>query len=520
MDGKISETLDMELWNSLQDNFSESIETVVYTVDRKGEEISSSKEFPFFCQVIKSKDKGLSSCRSCRLKFMERLEKEGRKLILYYCHAGLLNIIAPIKVKGEQVGAVICGAILKERIDQAVFDSLSREIGIESEELLENISTIPATKEEKIKEYSRILSLLSTTLPELVHQKKMSERRIEELNILHKVAQSVSHVTELSKTLEKVKENIRKIIYIEDCSVIIFSSDKAKKEKTGYDKIEEIIEKEILSSKKIVKVDSLQDDPRFRNKGISYLPHSLIAIPLIINSNMMGCVIFYLYPTNKTKKDDLNFLWVLSDQISMAVLNSQNLEKIKNKAITDKLTGLYNREFFMNILEMEMIRSVRLRNPLSITLMDIDDFKHYNDTHGHIRGDSLLKDIAKIIKDETRESDVVGRYGGEEFIIISLDTNSNVAFDMIEKIRKKIEENSFFGKEDQPLKTITISAGLITCMDRSISAVELIKEADKSLYTAKAEGKNRVKSTVIVDKDLYPVDVQRANDFNRQKSQG
>ncbi|MEA2036654.1 MAG: GGDEF domain-containing protein, partial [Nanoarchaeota archaeon] len=156
---------------------------------------------------------------------------------------------------------------------------------------------------------------------------------------------------------------------------------------------------------------------------------------------------------------------------------------------------------------------VELKSPLSVALLDIDDFKHYNDTHGHVKGDSLLKEIAEIVKKETRATDVVGRYGGEEFIIISPNTNSSVALDLVENVRTNIEENNFDGREEQPLGKITISAGLVTCTDKSLSDIELIREADRFLYKAKADGKNIVKSKVIVDKDLDHIDVQEVNNF-------
>ncbi|MEA2036726.1 MAG: PocR ligand-binding domain-containing protein, partial [Nanoarchaeota archaeon] len=336
--------LDEKLWKKIQDSFSESIKSLVYTIDNGGNEITKSKAFPFFCQLIKSKDDSI--CKNCCVEALEKLKKEGKDLIPYYCHAGLLNIIAPIKIKGKQIGAVICGAILKDKPDESLYKEFGKNIGID-EELADAVKSIPIIKEGEIKGYFALVSALAKTMPELVYQKVIGERRIDELSILHKIAQIISHMSELGETFGKIKDYIKKIDYIEDCSIMLFDNgigEESKKE------VEEIVRKEIISLKTLVKIKKEE----LRLKGLKYLPYEIIAAPLIVNDNIVGFVAFYSFSIDKISEEDTNFLWILADQISIAVLNARNLEQIKNKAITDKLTGLYNREFFMNILKMNI----------------------------------------------------------------------------------------------------------------------------------------------------------------------
>jgi diguanylate cyclase (GGDEF)-like protein len=148
-------------------------------------------------------------------------------------------------------------------------------------------------------------------------------------------------------------------------------------------------------------------------------------------------------------------------------------------------------------------------------MIDIDDFKVYNDTYGHIKGDNLIKQVSEIIKNNVRQVDVVGRYGGEEFIVIFPETENKIAIETMENIRKEIEQKSFEGEEKIPNKKITISVGLATCMDKTLTEDEIIDIADKLLYKAKSSGKNKIMSNIIVDKNLK-VDVQEVNEFYKK----
>ena len=123
-------------------------------------------------------------------------------------------------------------------------------------------------------------------------------------------------------------------------------------------------------------------------------------------------------------------------------------------------------------------------------MFDIDNFKHYNDTYGHIKGDYLIKTISNILKQEVRSTDIVGRYGGEEFIIIFPNTNNIKALEISENIRKNIENHDFKGKASLPGGKVTISAGVVEWSGES--TLQFIEKADELLYIAKENGRNQV----------------------------
>lgn len=162
-------------------------------------------------------------------------------------------------------------------------------------------------------------------------------------------------------------------------------------------------------------------------------------------------------------------------------------EKLHIEATTDPLTQLFNRRFLLSILESLTETVKEERKPFSIIMADIDNFKHINDTYGHEVGDEVLKELAKILKENLRERDIIGRWGGEEFLIILFDTTLEDAYHVAEKLRKKVEE-SLMPKKIK----ITISLG-VSEHSFNENIKDTIKRADEALYEAKHAGKNCVK---------------------------
>ena len=186
----------------------------------------------------------------------------------------------------------------------------------------------------------------------------------------------------------------------------------------------------------------------------------------------------------------------------MAIHNARQYARIKQLAITDKLTGLYNGRYFLELMKNEIERSKRFKKPLSVAILDIDNFRDYNNNHGHLVGDKLLSEFAGILKKSIRNIDTAARYGGEEFVVLLPESSPKDASIVGERIRKAVQDTFFEGEEDQPLGRVTVSIGIATCLNNSLDQQEIIKEADKALYKAKQAGKNRVVSVIIIDKNM------------------
>ena len=167
----------------------------------------------------------------------------------------------------------------------------------------------------------------------------------------------------------------------------------------------------------------------------------------------------------------------------------------------DKLTQVFTRRHFMDLLDEAMASEISVENSLGLILLDIDNFGHYNNTHGHPKGDDLLSGLSKILKESIRKEDIVGRYGGEEFIIMMKKIKPHEALEIAKRIKEKVASEDFYGREQQPGGTVTVSVGLAITRAK-ISVKELIKESDEALYKAKNSGKNRVVQKIILGNGL------------------
>jgi diguanylate cyclase (GGDEF)-like protein len=162
------------------------------------------------------------------------------------------------------------------------------------------------------------------------------------------------------------------------------------------------------------------------------------------------------------------------------------------RAITDSLTELYNHRYFQNAVNREVKRVREKGDCFSILLFDIDFFKIYNDTNGHIAGDVVLVEVARILKKNVREEDVAARYGGEEFGVVIPNAGKEKAFEIAERIRTAVKEFKFANEGVLPSGQVTISAGLATCPEDGKTRRKLVSVVDRRLYKAKWKGRDQI----------------------------
>ncbi len=226
-----------------------------------------------------------------------------------------------------------------------------------------------------------------------------------------------------------------------------------------------------------------------------YRTGSFMSVPLIFGSETIGILnISDKITGERFTESDLNLInrFASSASITLKIFNYYNLvEQMKELSITDPLTGIFNRRFLRQRFIEEIHRSERYDTIFSLAIFDIDDFKLFNDTEGHLAGDSVLKELARIARRCIRVNDILSRFGGEEFAILMPQTNKEEAFLVAERIRKSIRESSMYKWEKFPRSTITVSMGITSFPHNGKSIDELIKHADIALYKAKSMGKDR-----------------------------
>lgn len=190
-----------------------------------------------------------------------------------------------------------------------------------------------------------------------------------------------------------------------------------------------------------------------------------------------------------TEGDREKFM-ILAHQFALAFRRVTLYAEVERIAITDSLTEVYTRRYALGRLQEEIRRSTMRSTPLSFLMIDADSFKDFNDTYGHLTGDQILREVGRLIRENIREIDVAGRYGGEEFCVILPDTDREGARFVAERIRQATEKACIKAYDAEV--RITISAGVSTCPLDGVQMEALIDKADWALYRAKKEGRNRV----------------------------
>ena len=223
-------------------------------------------------------------------------------------------------------------------------------------------------------------------------------------------------------------------------------------------------------------------------------PHALLLLPLVAGGETVGVVQFERDAPGHYTHRDMGRLRSLASQVAATIANMRMHRDIYNQAVTDGLTGLYNRRHMQTALFDERQRATRYGHPLRVIMLDVDGFKNYNDTYGHPQGDVLLKMLAGLLRENVREVDIVGRYGGEEFIILLPETPREEAAHTAERLRNAVSTTVFPGFAEDPDMVVfkTISLGVATCPQDTEDAETLVSLADQALYRAKRGGRNQV----------------------------
>lgn len=236
-------------------------------------------------------------------------------------------------------------------------------------------------------------------------------------------------------------------------------------------------------------VENIEYDRRFERKNKPYYTtESFMSVPIISKEKVLGVI----NVTDKTTVEgkpkftqtDLKILNSMAREVAATIENLKIYDELKQLSVIDPITNIYNFRQMTDSLDHEIIRIKRNGHPLTFLMIDVDDFKQYNDTFGHQEGDYLLRTISQLFKKTLRQEDIVCRYAGDEFSIILIDTNAKGGNVVAEKIREVVSRHSF-------KMPITLSIGVCECAPH-MARSELILAADRALYKAKNLGKNQV----------------------------
>ncbi len=238
------------------------------------------------------------------------------------------------------------------------------------------------------------------------------------------------------------------------------------------------------------------DTGTFAEEGLVFSPEvaPLLVYPLFIHKKIFSVLILV-----NVDKEDLSMLSILTERFISELQRVRLYQKVEMLAITDGLTGAYVRRHLLERLEGEILRCKKLGCKLSFLMIDVDHFKNFNDQYGHLVGDVVLKQVTDTIRKNIRELDLAGRYGGEEFGVILVDTDESGAFFVAERICHAIGEKTYRAY-DENLK-VTVSIGCSTYSEKMNDVHFIVDAADSALYQAKQQGRNKVCVANLADSD-------------------
>jgi diguanylate cyclase (GGDEF)-like protein len=315
----------------------------------------------------------------------------------------------------------------------------------------------------------------------------------------------LSSTLSLEGVIDIVIENVSDLVEKSDaCILYLVDEDahelalKAARSKEGTLSVKskkgDIFDMWVLKQRQPLLVSDTDKDFRF---NLDLVPEefkrefkSVIAAPLISQKKVIGILRVESRDVEAYVSDDLRLLTTLSDLAAIALENARLYRRIEELAISDGLTGLYCHRYFKERLDEDVLKAIRIRQPLSLLMLDIDGFKGYNDKYGHTAGDIVLKSIGDILKSSIELGDLAARYGGEEFVIILFGKGKIEARALGEAVRRKIESQKFVLRQVDT--HVTVSIGCASLPDDAVARDELIRSADAALYQAKTGGGNKI----------------------------
>ena len=332
----------------------------------------------------------------------------------------------------------------------------------------------------------------------------------QRLAILTDVVKTANSILEPGKVIELVMEKIRQLIPSEAWSLLMVDEDKqelAFEAALGAKgpivssyrlKIGEGVAGWVAQAGKPAIINDTARDPRFTSRydgWTKFATRSILCAPLVSRGRTIGVLEIINKRDGRFTRGDLDLMLTLVEPCAIALENAILFQRTEQLTITDDLTKLFNSRYLNLYLSREIKRCKRHGIPLSIIFLDLDGFKGINDQYGHLAGSGTLTEVGLILADGVRESDILARYGGDEFVAVLPETPASGALVIAERLRRSIEENQFLKSLGLSAR-ISASFGIASYPDHALTPEALIQKADQAMYRVKEREKNGIEVAV------------------------
>ncbi len=345
---------------------------------------------------------------------------------------------------------------------------------------------------------------LMNIIRDITHQKQkqqVEEDQRSKIELLRQAMTAFTSVLNLRQVLAQVMEYLKMLIPYDRAFLFLLDKDELEiAAASGFSNNDDYIGRRIPARNPQFEAINRNRYPLYLEDAEAYRPFqelgdlncgkAWLGVPMLGHGQVIGYLSIYNTNAAIYGGDEAELGQTFANQAAIAIENARLFQQVQQYAITDGLTGFYNRRYFYELAEIEMRRSRRYGSELSLILIDIDLFKSVNDRLGHTAGDQVLIHLSHCIRSQTRASDSIGRYGGEEFVILLPETNSKNAVEVAERLRRSAEE--CVTMIDHSAVKITISLGVAEMDEDCHNIDDLFYRADRALYLAKQSGRNRV----------------------------
>lgn len=330
------------------------------------------------------------------------------------------------------------------------------------------------------------------------------ENRVGELQILYDLARTIASSLDLNEVLQRVASVVPLKLQVPKFSIMLLNADgklevlKAHPSHVGSEghtfSIGEGVCGRAAELRRSWYVPDLEKDELFwvRGTGGEREQGCLLSVPMVRGEELLGVLNFERPRKSDFGPDEMEFLSAVADQVGLAVQNARLHEQTVALSITDPLTGVPNRRYLFQQLDAEIARAARFSHPLTVLMIDIDHFKHLNDSAGHAAGDDVLRQVCQLMRQNLRKVDTLARYGGEEFVVLLPQISLGESLEVAEKLRRSVAEGNLEHGKNQPGGKVTISVG-VACLPRDATdQAKLVDCADSALYASKRAGRDKV----------------------------
>ncbi len=430
----------------------------------------------------------------------------------YFYFRRVNQVLAPI---GEMVAAT--EKITQGQLDYRISGCHEGELGYLATSLNGMVDELSSLHREKLsqgiiltlaqeeRKYKEILEKKNT---EIEISNRELKTHLAELSTLFQLNQAMISTLDLNVLFNRILKALQDVIHCDEIVLLLYNQGMEELEIRkvhGFDperlkgvsfRLDEGVTGMVARTLEPVYIRDLANDSRTLGyKGRTHRRGSMISLPMTFKNHLVGVLNLHKEGTNAFAESEINLAQALANQAAIAVENAQLFELTRDLSNTDELTGLANRRHFQEAFQRELAQAQRFPSHFSLIMADIDHFKAFNDNHGHLTGDVALKKVASIILLNTRGIDLVGRFGGEEFVILLPKTTKEGALAAAEKLRQSVEQEAFTGdRQGQTAARLTLSLGVATFPTDSKDSYQLIDRADRALYRAKQAGRNQVQA--------------------------